>query len=240
MGMITTLQDDECGSLKTIKMSTQEMSPTLNHSAIIKFHIIGTETTLIKRAGYPEHCLNTEAGNIYKTNVYISACLNGADIAEISNIHQKLSVLKEDDIIIHNTIGSIIHDAQGSIIHNAPSSIICDATDSIIHDATRRLPGGCMFSKVHISQLLGNLVFSEVCNHGSIIHDIIKKWLFKDILPSKVCTLSENKQTGSGLRDYTKKRNNVFLFYDNHINNCSVKLVILNREMTMSTINKND
>ena len=87
------------------------MSLTLNHSAIIKFHIVGTETTLIRKAGYSEHCLNTEVSNIYKTNAYISVYLNGADIAEILNTHQKLSVLKEDSMIIHNTIGSIIHDA---------------------------------------------------------------------------------------------------------------------------------
>ena len=97
-----------------------------------------------------------------------------------------------------------------------------------------------MFSKVYMSQLSGNLVFPEVCNHDSIIYNIIKKWLFKDILPSEVCTLSENKQTGLSLRNYIKKRNNVFLFYNNHIDNCSVKLVISNKEMTMSVINKND
>ena len=63
------------------------MSPALNHSVIMKFHITETETILIKRAGYSEHCLNTKTGNIYKISIYIFAHLNGADIIEILNIY---------------------------------------------------------------------------------------------------------------------------------------------------------
>ena len=68
-------------------MDTQEISPALNYFIIIKFHIAETETILIKKAGYFEYYLNTEAGNVYKTNIYIFACLNRTDIIEILNIY---------------------------------------------------------------------------------------------------------------------------------------------------------
>ena len=75
----------------------------------MKFHITETETILIRKTDYFKHCLNTETGNIYKTNIYIFTYLNEVNITEILNIHQKLSVLKENDIIIHNIINSIIY-----------------------------------------------------------------------------------------------------------------------------------
>ena len=60
---------------------------TLNYFIIMKFYITGTEIILIKKVNYFKHCLNTEAGNIYKINIYIFIHLNGADIAEILNIY---------------------------------------------------------------------------------------------------------------------------------------------------------
>ena len=63
------------------------MFPVLNHSVIIKFHIVETETILIRKTDYFKHYLNTEAGDVYKINIYIFAYLNGADIAEILNIY---------------------------------------------------------------------------------------------------------------------------------------------------------
>ena len=86
------------------------MSLTLNHSVIMKFHIIKTKTILIRKINYSEYCLNTEAGNIYKINIYISTHLNRADIIKILNIHQKLFILKKNNIIIYNTIDNIIYD----------------------------------------------------------------------------------------------------------------------------------
>ena len=63
------------------------MSLTLNYFIIIKFYIIETEIILIKKTGYFKYCLNIEAGNIYKINIYIFVCLNGAGIIEILNIY---------------------------------------------------------------------------------------------------------------------------------------------------------
>ena len=97
-----------------------------------------------------------------------------------------------------------------------------------------------MFLKVYINQLFKSLIFLKVYNYNSIIYNTIKKQLLKDVLFSEIHILNENKQTGSGLRDYIKKRNNVFLFYNNYVNNCSVKLIILNREIIILIINKND
>ena len=85
------------------------MSLTLNHFIIIKFYVTGTKTTLIKKTDYFKYYLNTEANNIYKINIYISAHLNGIDIVKILNIHQKLSILKENDIIVYNIMGNIIY-----------------------------------------------------------------------------------------------------------------------------------
>ena len=59
----------------------------LNYFIIIKFYIIEIEIILIKKTGYFKHCLNTETDNIYKINIYIFICLNGADITEILNIY---------------------------------------------------------------------------------------------------------------------------------------------------------
>ena len=64
--------------------------------------------------------------------------------------------------------------------------------------------------------------------------------MLKDVLLLKIYILNKNKQTGSGLKNYIKKKNNVFLFYNNYVNNCSVKLIILNKEIIMSIINKNN
>ena len=97
-----------------------------------------------------------------------------------------------------------------------------------------------MFLKVYISQLFKNLIFSEVYNYNSIIYNTIKKQLFKDILPSEIYILSKNKQTGLNLRNYIKKKSNVFLFYNNYIDDCSIKLIILNKKIMMSVINKNN
>ena len=97
-----------------------------------------------------------------------------------------------------------------------------------------------MFLKIYISQLFKGLVFLEVYNYNSIIYDAIKKQLFKDVLSLKICILNKNKQAGTNLRNYIKKKNNVFLFYNNYIDNYSVKLVILNKKMAMSVINKNN
>ena len=52
--------------------------------------------------------------------------------------------------------------------------------------------------------------------------------------------LSKNEQAGLSLKNYIKKKSNVFLFYNNYINDCSIKLVILNKEIMMLIINKND
>ena len=97
-----------------------------------------------------------------------------------------------------------------------------------------------MFLKIYINQLFGNLVFSEIYNYNSIICNIIKKQLLKNVLPLKIYTLSENKQVNLNLKNYIKKKNNVFLFYNNYINNYSVKLIILNKKMTILVINKNN
>ena len=83
-------------------------------------------------------------------------------------------------------------------------------------------------------------MFSKICNYNNIICDVIKKQLFKNVLSLKIYILNKNKQAGSGLKNYIKKKNNMFLFYNNHINNCNIKLIILNREMTMLIINKNN
>ena len=85
------------------------MSLTLNHFIIIKFHVAGTEIILIRRAGYSEHCLNIEVGDVYKINIHVPACLNRAGIAEILNVYQKFSVLKEDGMIVCDAMGSIIY-----------------------------------------------------------------------------------------------------------------------------------
>ena len=60
---------------------------TLNYFVIIKFYIVKTKTILIKKIDYFKHCLNTEANNIYKINIYIFICLNEADIIKILNIY---------------------------------------------------------------------------------------------------------------------------------------------------------
>ena len=75
----------------------------------MKFYITETEIILIKKTGYLKHCLNIEAGDIYKINIHISAYLNRINIVKILNVYQKLSVLKENNIIIYNVISSIIY-----------------------------------------------------------------------------------------------------------------------------------
>ena len=97
-----------------------------------------------------------------------------------------------------------------------------------------------MFLKVYISQLFKNLVFLKICNYNNIIYNVIKKWLFKDVLLLKICILNKNEQINTGLKNYIKKKNNIFLFYNNYVNNCNIKLVILNRKMIISIINKNN
>ena len=59
----------------------------LNYFIIIKFHIIETEITLIKKTGYFKHYLNTETDNIYKINIYIFTYLNKTNIIKILNIY---------------------------------------------------------------------------------------------------------------------------------------------------------
>ena len=81
----------------------------LNHFVIIKFYIIETEIILIKKVNYFKYYLNIKANNIYKINIYIPVHLNEINIIEILNIYQKLSVLKENSIIIHNIINNIIY-----------------------------------------------------------------------------------------------------------------------------------
>ena len=83
-------------------------------------------------------------------------------------------------------------------------------------------------------------MFLKVYNYNNIIYNIIKKHLFKNVLFLKIYILKKNKQAGSGLKNYIKKKNNMFLFYNNHINNCSIKLIILNKKMAILTINKNN
>ena len=83
-------------------------------------------------------------------------------------------------------------------------------------------------------------MFLKICNYNNIIYNVIKKQLFKNVLFLKVYILSENKQTDLNLRNYIKKKNNVFLFYNNYINNCNIKLIILNKEIMISIINKNN
>ena len=141
-------------------------------------------------------------------------------------------MLKENNIIIHNAIGSIIYNTFNNIIYNT--------TGSIIYNIIKQLFRSCIFSKVYISQLFRNLIFLKVYNYNNIIYNVIKKQLFENVLPLKVYMLSENKQTGLNLKNYIKKENNMFLFYNNHINNCSIKLVILNKKMAISVINKNN
>ena len=53
----------------------------------MKFHVTGTEIILIKKIGYFKHCLDIEVDNIYKINIYIFVCLNGANIVKILNTH---------------------------------------------------------------------------------------------------------------------------------------------------------
>ena len=81
----------------------------LNYFIIIKFYIIKIEIILIKKTDYFKHCLNIKVNNIYKINIYIFICLNEVNIVKILNTHQKLSVLKENNIIIYNIMDSIIH-----------------------------------------------------------------------------------------------------------------------------------
>ena len=83
-------------------------------------------------------------------------------------------------------------------------------------------------------------MFLKICNYNSIIYNIIKKQLFKDILLLKIYKLSKNEQAGLNLRNYIKKKKNMFLFYNNHVNNCSIKLIILNKKIIILIINKND
>ena len=59
----------------------------LNHFTIIKFYIIKTEIILIKKTNYFKHCLNIEANNIYKINIYIFTYLNRVNIVKILNIY---------------------------------------------------------------------------------------------------------------------------------------------------------
>ena len=63
------------------------MSPVLDYFIIIKFYIIKTETILIKKTNYFKHYLNIKTNNIYKINIYISACLNEVNIIKILNIY---------------------------------------------------------------------------------------------------------------------------------------------------------
>ena len=49
-------------------------------------------------------------------------------------------------------------------------------------------------------------MFLKVYNYNNIIYNIIKKQLFKDVLFLKIYILNENKQTGSGLKNYIKKK----------------------------------
>ena len=83
-------------------------------------------------------------------------------------------------------------------------------------------------------------MFLKVCNYNNIIYNTIKKQLFKDVLPLKIYILNKNEQANLNLRNYIKKKNNIFLFYNNHINNCSIKLIILNKKIIISVINKNN
>ena len=83
-------------------------------------------------------------------------------------------------------------------------------------------------------------MFSKIYNYNNIIYNIIKKQLSENILLLKVYILSENKQAGLNLKNYIKKKINVFLFYNNYVNNCNIKLIILNKEIIMSIINKNN
>ena len=83
-------------------------------------------------------------------------------------------------------------------------------------------------------------MFLKVCNYNNIIYNAIKKQLFKDVLFLEVYILNKNKQASSNLRNYIKKKKNIFLFYNNYINNCNIKLIILNREIIISIINKNN
>ena len=53
----------------------------------MKFHIIETETILIRKTGYFKHCLNIKTDNIYKINIYIFIHLNGVNIIKILNIY---------------------------------------------------------------------------------------------------------------------------------------------------------
>ena len=63
------------------------MFSILNYFIIIKFYIIKIEIILIKKAGYFKHCLNIEASNIYKINIYIFIHLNEVNIVKILNIY---------------------------------------------------------------------------------------------------------------------------------------------------------
>ena len=83
-------------------------------------------------------------------------------------------------------------------------------------------------------------MFLKVYNYNSIIYNVIKKQLFKDVLFLKIYILNKNEQTGLSLKNYIKKKNNIFLFYNNYIDNCSIKLIILNKKIIMSAINKNN
>ena len=68
-------------------MNIQKIFLILNHFIIIKFHIVKTETILIKKIDYFKHCLNIEINNIYKINIYIFIYLNGVSIIKILNIY---------------------------------------------------------------------------------------------------------------------------------------------------------
>ena len=97
-----------------------------------------------------------------------------------------------------------------------------------------------MFLKVYINQLFKSLIFLKVYNYNSIIYNVIKKQLFKNVLFLEIYILNKNEQISLNLKNYIKKKNNVFLLYNNHIDDCSVKLIILNKKIIISIINKND
>ena len=54
-------------------------------------------------------------------------------------------------------------------------------------------------------------MFLKIYNYNSIIYNIIKKQLFKNVLFLKVYILNENKQTSLNLKNYIKKK--IFFYF---------------------------
>ena len=54
-------------------------------------------------------------------------------------------------------------------------------------------------------------MFLKVYNYNNIIYNVIKKWLFENVLSLKIYILNENKQADLSLKNYIKKKKCVLI-----------------------------